>query len=64
MEPSQIESDKIGEKVWEEIVQNQQEIDVYLRNMRLLDAWKLWKQRVEQERALRMNIKLKIKKNN
>lgn len=63
MEPSQIQSDQIGEKVWNEIVRKHQEMDSYLRNRQMLDAWKLWKQRVEQKRALRMNQELQTKKN-
>ncbi len=55
---------QVVEKIWKQLLQNQNEDDASLRIMQMEEAWKLWKQRVNHERMLRNNLEFQRKKNN
>ncbi len=65
MNPSPVtEPYQVVEKVWKQLLQNQTKDDISLRIMQMEEGWKLWKQRVEHQRMLRLSQDLQKKKNN
>ena len=53
--------------VWKQLAnlsKSQYELDQYMKCLHIESAWKLWKQRVEIQRAVREYKPMKDKKNN